>query len=382
MQWDLETRNGHLPGSLRLMGNAGTRWASCYYTRYPGVGGSFPRAADSVAGSQTGLGSGPHLLVFLLEAIQTSFSGGVPVAAASSRKVIFAALFGNGLIAVTKLIASAITGSSAMLSEGVHSIVDTGNQALLLLGLKKASKPADERFPFGHGKEVYFWSFVVAILIFAVGAGVSIYEGIEHLKHPSPVKNPMINYIVLGLAFVFEGVAWTIAFREFRLAKGKWGYFEAVHKGKDPTMFVVLFEDSAAMLGLIVAGLGIFLSQITANPIYDGIAAIIIGLILGATAAWLAYETKGLLIGESANPEVIRGVRKIVGSHGSIQHVNEILTLHMGPDFILLNLSVDFDNAASAGEVEIIIARLSQDIKQADPRIKRIFIEAENRRKK
>ena len=302
------------------------------------------------------------------------------MAGASSKKVIFAALAGNGLIAVTKFIAFGMTGSSAMLSEGVHSVVDTGNQVLLLYGLRRAGMPPDDQFPFGHGKEVYFWSFIVAILIFAVGAGVSIYKGVHHLQHPVAIESPYLNYIVLALAMLFEGAAWYFALTEFTKAKGKWGYLKAVQRGKDPAMFVVLFEDSAAMLGLIVAAAGIFLSQITANPIYDGLASIIIGLILAATAAWLAYETKGLLIGESANQEVIQGIRVIAESHRYIQHVNEILTLHMGPDFILLNLSVDFDNTASAGDVEKSIARLDRDIKQAHPRIKRIFIEAEDRR--
>jgi cation diffusion facilitator family transporter len=302
------------------------------------------------------------------------------MASASSKKVIFAALAGNFLIALTKFIAFFITRSSAMLSEGVHSVVDTGNQALLLFGLRRSRLPADARFPFGHGQEVYFWSFIVAILIFAVGAGVSIYKGVHHLLHPVPIQDPYINYIVLALAVVFEGVAWYFALTEFTKAKGKWSYFAAVRRGKDPTIFVVLFEDSAAMLGLIVAFLGVFLSQITANPIYDGIASIIIGLILAGTAAWLAYETQGLLIGESANPEVIQGIRKIAQSYDNIQHVNEILTLHMGPQYILLNMSVDFDDAASAGEVEKTIARLDREIKKEFPRIKRIFVEAEDRR--
>jgi len=302
------------------------------------------------------------------------------MASSSSKKVIFAALAGNFLIALTKFIAFFITRSSAMLSEGVHSVVDTGNQILLLYGLRRSKMPPDEQFPFGHGKEVYFWSFIVAILIFAVGAGVSIYKGVHHLLHPVPIQNPFINYIVLALAMLFEGAAWYFALTEFTKAKGKWGYLRAVQRGKDPTMFVVLFEDSAAMLGLVVAFLGIFLSQITANPYYDGVASIIIGLILAGTAAWLAFETKSLLIGESANTEVIQGIRKIAQSYDNIQHVNEILTLHMGPDFILLNLSVDFDNAASAGEVEKTIAQLDGEIKQAYPRIKRIFVEAEDRR--
>jgi cation diffusion facilitator family transporter len=185
---------------------------------------------------------------------------------ASSKKVIYAALIGNFLIALTKFIAFFVTKSSAMLSEGVHSVVDTGNQVLLLYGLRRAKQPADEQFPFGHGKEVYFWGFVVAITIFTIGAGVSIYKGVHHILHPVPIINPTLNYIVLACAFVFEGAAWFFALTEFTKAKGKWGYFEAVHRGKDPSMFVVLFEDSAAMLGIIAAFAGILLSQITGKP--------------------------------------------------------------------------------------------------------------------
>ena len=270
-----------------------------------------------------------------------------------------------------------MTRSSAMLSEGVHSLVDTGNQVLLLYGLRRARRPADEQFPFGHGKEVYFWGFVVAIMIFTVGAGVSIYKGIHHLIHPSPIENPNINYIVLGCAMLFEGAAWYFALTEFTKAKGKWGYLEAVRRGKDPSMFVVLFEDSAAMLGILVAFAGIFLSQITGNPLYDGAASVIIGLILAGTAAWLAYEIKGLLIGESARPEIVKGVREIAKSYPKIKHVNEILTLHMGPDFILLNVSVDFADSLLAGDLEDTIARLDRQIKQAYPKIKRVFVEAE-----
>ena len=241
---------------------------------------------------------------------------------ASSKKVIIAALIGNSLIAVTKFIAASITGSSAMLSEGIHSLVDTGNQILLLHGIKQSRKPADERFPFGHGKEIYFWSFVVAILIFALGGGISIYEGIQHVRHPVQLSNPIINYIVLGLAMIFEGAAWYFALREFTRAKGKWGYVEAVKRAKDPSIFVVLFEDSAAMLGLIVAFIGVALSQFTGILVFDGIASIIIGLILIGTAIWLAYETKGLLIGESANPRVVNGIRNILKSYNSIEHIN------------------------------------------------------------
>lgn len=301
------------------------------------------------------------------------------MSASGSKKVIIAALLGNTLISITKFIAAAMTGSSAMLSEGIHSLVDTGNQVLLLYGMKRAERPADAHFPFGHGKEIYFWSFVVAILIFAVGSGVSIYEGIHSLSDPQPVENPWISYIVLGLALVFEGAAWFFAFKEFTRAKGKWGYIEAVQRGKDPSMFVVLFEDSAAMLGLLVAFTGILLSQLTGILIFDGIASIVIGLILGGTAIWLAYETKGLLIGESANTQVVAGIRDIVGDCDTVEHVNEVLTMHMGPDFILANISADFDDAVSSNRVEQTIADMNHRIKQAYPQIKRVFIEAEKR---
>jgi cation diffusion facilitator family transporter len=300
--------------------------------------------------------------------------------AGSSRKVIYAALAGNSLIAATKFIAAFMTGSSAMLTEGIHSVVDTGNQALLLYGLKRARKPADEQFPFGHGKEVYFWSFIVAILIFAVGAGISIYEGVIHVLHPAVIGNPTVNYVVLGLAVVFEGAAWYFAFVEFTRAKGKWGYVEAIQRGKDPTLFVVLFEDSAAMLGLLVAFAGVSMSQITGLGVFDGMASIIIGMILGGTAIWLAYETKGLLIGESANPQVVAGIRKIVSSSPEVLYVNEVLTMHMGPDFILLNLGVEFADEARAPDLEEAVRRIEGSIKDAYPEVKRIFIEAEDRR--
>lgn len=299
---------------------------------------------------------------------------------ASSKRVIYAALIGNALIAITKFTASVITGSSAMLSEAIHSLVDTGNQGLLLHGLKRAEKPADKDFPFGYGKEVYFWSFVVAILIFALGSGISIYAGISHILEPKPITNPMVNYIVLGLAMIFEGVAWYMALKEFRKSKGRWGYVKAVQRAKDPSVFVVLFEDSAALLGLIVAFLGVFLAQVTGILWFDGLASVIIGLILGATAIWLAIETKGLLIGESANNEVNQEIHAIAASYSGIEHVNEVLTLHMGPGFILVNMSIDFVDQVSAAEVEQTIAAIDQEIKAKNLLVKRVFIEAESRR--
>ncbi len=297
----------------------------------------------------------------------------------SSKKVIYAALAGNSLIAITKFIASSMTGSSAMLSEGIHSLVDTGNQGLLLYGMKQAGKPASKEFPFGHGKEIYFWSFVVAILIFALGAGVSLYGGIKHIIHPNELENPMINYIVLTLAIIFEGAAFFFALKEFKKVKGQLTYFEAVKRGKDPSMFVVLFEDGAALLGLVVAMIGIFLAQMTGNAIFDGIASVVIGLILAITAIWMAVETKGLLIGESADPAIVNAIHEMVDQIDPIESTNEVLTMHMGPDYILVNVSADFSSNASADDVESSIALLDKQIKERFPMVKRIFVEAESR---
>jgi cation diffusion facilitator family transporter len=300
--------------------------------------------------------------------------------ATGSKKVIYLALIGNALIAIIKFIAAAITGSSAMLSEAIHSLVDTGNQVLLLYGLKRAQRPPDKNFPFGYGKEIYFWSFIVAILIFALGAGVSIYEGIIHLLHPKPITTPYINYIVIGFAMMFEGFAWYFAFKEFTKSKGKWSYIMAVQRGKDPSIFVVLFEDSAALIGLVVAFLGIFLGQVTGIVYFDGAASIIIGLILAGTATWLAYETKSLLIGESANDSIVQGIRELASGHDYVGHVNEVLTLHMGPDFILVNISLDFMDEATAGEIETTVEKLDKEIKKNYLQVKRVFVEAEARK--
>jgi cation diffusion facilitator family transporter len=279
---------------------------------------------------------------------------------------------------VTKFGASVITGSSAMLSEAIHSLVDTGNQILLLWGIRKARRPPDEDFPFGYGKEVYFYSFVVAIMIFAVGAGVSIYEGIKHLQHPREMTSPIVNYVVLGLAMVFEGAAWTIAWIGFRKSKGKLGALAAVRHGKDPTLFVVLFEDSAAMLGLVVAALGIALVQITGIPYFDGAASVIIGLLLGAVAVWLAWETHGLLIGEAAAMPVRDEIARIVTSQSGIKHLNELLTMHVGPEAILVTLSIDFEDGLPSEAVESTVASLNHEIKDAVPEVSRVFIETES----
>jgi cation diffusion facilitator family transporter len=300
------------------------------------------------------------------------------MAAQGSKKVIIAALVGNSLIAVTKFGAAAFTGSSAMFSEGIHSAVDTGNQALLLYGLRRAARPADEAHPFGYGREIYFWAFVVAILIFAVGAGVSFYEGVHKLSDPDPLENVYVNYIVLGLAMIFEAVAWYVAFKEFKAGKGKYGYLQAIQVSKDPSIFTVLLEDTAAMLGLIVAFVGILLGQVLGIPEMDGIASMVIGVILALAAIVLAYETKGLLIGEGADPQVAARLKSIVASHRAVFRVNELLTIHQGPQDLLVTASLDFRPNLSADDIETAISELEQRMKQADPVVRRVFIEAQS----
>jgi len=300
------------------------------------------------------------------------------MASGGSKKAIYAALAGNSLIAVTKFAAGAYSGSSAMFSEAVHSLVDTGNQFLLLYGLKRAQKPADREHPFGYGMEEYFWAFVVAILIFGLGAGISFYEGVKRVMEPHALGDPLVNYIVLSLAILFEGGSWWVAFREFRKGKGKRGWMTEIRHSKDPTKFTVLFEDSAAMLGLVVAMIGIALAQYLHMPVLDGAAAIIIGMILATTAALLAYECKGLLIGEAASPTVIASIRKAASALEGVDAVNEVLTMHLGPEDILVNLSLDFTNGQSAEQVETTVSGLEQAIKAKHPQVKRIFIEAQS----
>ncbi len=300
------------------------------------------------------------------------------MAAHSSRKVIYAALAGNALIAVTKFAASWFTGSSAMFSEAIHSLVDTGNQALLLYGLKRAQRPPDEMHPFGYAKEIYFWAFVVAILIFAVGAGISIYEGVHKIQQPVTMTSVYVNYIVLGFAILFEAGAWSIAWREFNATRGGRGIFQALRAAKDPSIITVLLEDTAATLGLIVALIGISLGQWLDLPVLDGVASVVIGVILALTAAVLAFETKALLIGEAASPEVVARIRRIVSAQKTVQRANEILTMHLGPTDALVNLSVDFRDGLDSAAVEEAISRMEREIKQACPEVSRVFIEAQS----
>jgi cation diffusion facilitator family transporter len=299
--------------------------------------------------------------------------------AGSSKKAIYAALIGNSLIAITKFAAARYTGSAAMLSEGIHSLVDTGNQVLLLYGIKRSSRPASAEFPFGHGKEIYFWCFVVAMLIFALGGVVSMYKGWQHLTHPAAIESISINYIVLGLALAFEGVALWVAFREFNRSRGSLGIREAITGGKDPTLFVVVFEDTAALLGLLLALVGLVLYQVTGNPVFDALASISIGVVLVLTAILLAVESKNLLIGESAEPKIVAAIQEMLGGDDRIVGVNEVATLHMGPDFIVVTVSADFVDAITSEQLEKTVTELNARIKRIDTRIERVFIEAERR---
>lgn len=293
--------------------------------------------------------------------------------------VLYGALIANLGIAFAKFVAAAISGSSSMLSEGVHSLVDSGNQLLLLYGGTKAKRPADARHPFGYGRELYFWAFVVAILIFAVGAGVSVYEGWTHIVDPEPLRDPTINYIVLGVAFLLEGASWGIAVRAFDAGRNGLGWWQAIRRSKDPAGFIVLFEDSAAIAGLIIAAAGIWLSHRIGDARIDGIASIAIGLILATVAIFLAREAKELLIGESADPARVEQIWRIVERDPAISAVNHVRTIHTAPDAIFVAVSADFNDALNMGDAEALIEAIEAELKAAAPEISSIYIRPEKR---
>lgn len=296
--------------------------------------------------------------------------------ASGSKLVIYAAMAGNGLIALTKFAAAAFTGSSAMFSEAIHSLVDTGNQGLLLYGMKRAERPADARHPYGYGREIYFWAFIVAILIFSVGGGISIYEGVHKLDHPEPLSNPLINYLVLGFAILFESGSTYVAYREFKKTKGTRGYVEALRSSKDPALYTVLLEDLAALLGLVIALIGIALAQLLDMPALDAVTSIVIGAVLIATAGFLCFESKALLIGESATDEIVQGIRAIIGRMPEISATHAVLTQHLAPHEILASISVDFRDDLTSGAMERAVGSLRQQIQHAFPDVTRVFIEA------
>jgi cation diffusion facilitator family transporter len=294
--------------------------------------------------------------------------------ACPSKRTIYAALFGNLLIAVTKFIAASFTGSSAMLSEGVHSLVDTSNEVLLLYGLNRAAKPPDANHPLGHGRELYFWSFIVALLVFALGAGVSFYEGVAHVLAPVPMESIGVNYIVLALSALFEGYSWRVALKHFRSSKGKNGYLDAIRESKDPVTFTILLEDSAALTGIAIAAVGIASAQYFGMPELDGIGSLCIGLLLTVTAIFLARESKGLLIGERAAPAIEASILEMAQTDPAIQRANGVMTVHLAPDQVVAALSAEFRDNAKADDIEACVERLERRLAAERQEVTVLFV--------
>jgi cation diffusion facilitator family transporter len=288
--------------------------------------------------------------------------------------VLYAALVANLLVALTKAGAAAWTGSSAMTSEAVHSFVDSLNEVLLLYGIRRSDRPADPEHPLGYGRELYFWSFVVAILVFALGAVVSIYEGVDHIFHPKPIENQAVNYLVLAVAFVLDGVSWLMSLRQFKAAKGRLGYYEAFRRSKDPSSFIVLFEDSAALLGVVVAALGTFAATTFHAPALDGAASVLIGLILATTALLVARESKSLLIGERADETLSRAILKIAENQPGVSGANGLLTVQLAPDQVLVALSLKFADDMRTVQIEGLVIEVEKAVRAAYPQVVALFI--------
>lgn len=289
--------------------------------------------------------------------------------------IAFAANLG---IAVAKFGAAAITGSSAMLTEGVHSLVDSSNQLLLIYGRKRARKPADAQHPLGYGRELYFWSFVVAVLVFSLGAGVSIYEGIIHILDPEPAVSPIVAYAVLAIALALESWSTVEAYQEFKLSKGSLSWWQALRDSKDPPAFIVLLENGAAMVGLLAALAGVILAQRTGNPFWDGAASVVIGVVLALTAFLLAYESKALLIGESADPALNEQLRAVAAERSGVSAVGDIIAIHSAPDEILVIMTIDFDDHISARQAEEIVLAIETDVAARWPIVQRLYIRPEH----
>ena len=299
-------------------------------------------------------------------------------AGAGSRTAVWAALVGNVLVAVTKAGAAAFTGSSAMLSEAVHSCVDTGNELLLLYGMRVAKKKADRDHPAGYGRELYFWSFIVALLVFALGAGVSIFQGVHRLLNPQPIANAIVSEVVLAASFLFEGWSWLVSVRQFSKAKGELGWWEAFVKSKDPPLFMVVFEDSAALVGIAIAAVGTVLAAHFDLPLADGISSILIGVVLAFTSTLLARESKSLLIGEKADSALIKSILDIANGACGSSRANGVLTIQMAPDQIMAAMSFEFDDALTAPQIEEMIADIEHRIHAAHPEVTSLFIKPQN----
>lgn len=300
-----------------------------------------------------------------------------------SPKAVIAAVLANIAIGVVKFIAAAISGSSAMLSEGIHSIVDSGNGLLILFGMKRAERRPDLAHPFGYSQELYFWTLAVAVMIFALGGGVSIYEGITRIIAITPettLGNPTLNYIIIAISAVIEGISLSVALREFNAARGNIKPFEFIKRAKDPSLFTVVLEDSAALTGLLLAFLGTLLGHLTANPYFDGIASVLIGILLAFVATILLRETKGLLIGEGLDANELREVARIVEENALVSKCGRILTLYLGPNDMLMNLDVTFDASATRDDIDQSVNEIERSIVRAFPQTTRIFIEPEDLR--
>ena len=295
------------------------------------------------------------------------------MAAGGSNIAIFGAITANTLIAISKFLAAFFTGSSAMLAEGIHSLVDTGNGLLLLLGIKRSKRKPDKLHPFGYGKEIYFWSFVVSMLIFAVGGGFAIYEGIHALQEPEIIEDPTWNYAVLGAAIIFEGAALFVALKAFNKSRAKGNLYTSIVKSKDAATFAVIIEDTAAITGLVIALLGVFLSKYFENPYFDGGASILIGILLLLVSTFLAKESKGLLLGESADEQVICDVEEILEKDPNVIKWGLPGTMHFGPDNILMVLELDLDDKLDLLDSEKVLVQLRQKIRKNEPKISRVF---------
>jgi cation diffusion facilitator family transporter len=292
-----------------------------------------------------------------------------------TKLVIYVAIIGNLAIALMKFLAAAYTGSSAMLSEGIHSTVDTGNQLLLLLGVNRSRQPADARHPYGYGKELYFWSLIVAMVLFGIGGGMAIYEGIIHIAYPEPLEEPLLAYVILGISMLLEGVSWSFAIRALLAEKGKHTLWQALRRSYDPSALTVLLEDTAALIGLTAAFIGVYLTHRFNNPYFDGAASILIGITLCIVSLILIRESKGLLVGEAATPEVVASVTALALDDPAVIAVSQVLTLVFGPEEVLLNIEAQFVPTLSVNELVKVVSRLKLTIHRCHPNIKRIFIE-------
>ena len=300
------------------------------------------------------------------------------MSASSSKFAIYGAIGANVAITISKFVAAFYTGSSAMLSEGIHSLVDSGNGVLILFGVRQAELPADARHPFGRSKELYFWALIVAILVFSVGGGMSFYQGIEHIRHPAPLTDPTWNYVVLGLSLVFESISCLLAFRAFNRERGSRPFWASIRESKDPAVFAILLEDLAALLGLVIALAGVFLGHQLNNPYLDGAASVGIGLLLLAVAIFLIYKTKLLLVGVGVDDETLADVLRLARAQPDVVRVRPPLTMYLGPADVVLALDVEFAAHLTAEQVERAIDHLQEAIRAAHPEMKRIFVEAKS----